>query len=150
MKKKLMCLVLATILLVMAVPAFAYAPNPPFGWSSTVCRNLFTVHERAWKEEDETWTRLWIMASEISYSPTVSDEELYLKARLVYTDSSGTFQGYLSGYSVLPVATSDDDWEGFPNIDWDTIDQYTYLTARIFNAHGSSYNMESKGMCLFG
>ena len=118
MKKKLMCFALATILLVMAVPALAYAPNPPFGWSSTVCRNLFTVHEGAWKEEEETWTRLWIMATEIEYSPTVSDENLYLKARLVYTDSSGTFQGYLSGYSILPVATSDDDWGGFPNVDW--------------------------------
>lgn len=149
MKKKLMCLALATILLVMAIPAFAYAPNPPFGWSSTVCRNLFTVHEGAWKEDEETWTRFWIMATEIEYTPSVSSNDVYLFARLVAKDSNGNFLTYLSDSSVLRVADSDDDWGGFINVDWDIVDQYSILSARIFNAHGSSYNMVSKGMCMF-
>lgn len=56
MKKRILCCIFAAILLVMAVPAFAYAPNPPFGWKPTVCRRFFTVNERAWKETYETWS----------------------------------------------------------------------------------------------
>lgn len=149
MKKRILCCIFAAILLVMAVPAFAYAPNPPFGWKSTVCRRFFTVNERAWKETYETWSGFSIKPTYIQYSPSLNGKEVYLKARLagINADGSATM---LSNFVYLSVPDNDEEWGGLEPLDWDTVNQYATTTARIFNAYGESYNMESNGLCMFG
>lgn len=122
MKKKLMCLALATILLVMAVPAFAYRDST---FRASAIYRAYTFKNF---EKPSSFTWILVNASSITYSNNTDSKDYFM---VQVNDDDGN---QISIHGYMPVR-ADNIGASFALKSSTAIDALDHYNLKVYNAY---------------